>query len=51
METFLTKGFNNVKKDWVIGIENPNLNKKLIKEIVNITNKGHCNFRRLQKLL
>ena len=26
--------------DWVIGIENPNLNKKLIKEIVNITNKG-----------
>ena len=36
----LTKGFNNVKKDWVIGIENPNLNKKLIKEIVNITNKG-----------
>ena len=36
----LTQGFNNVKKDWVIGIENPNLNKKLIKEIVNITNKG-----------
>ncbi len=36
----LTKGLNKVKQDWVIGIENPNLNKRLIKEIVNITDKG-----------
>ena len=36
----LTKGKNKVDKDWVIGIENPNLIKRLIKEIVNITDKG-----------
>ena len=36
----LTKGHNSKKEDWVIGIENPNLKEKLIKEIVNITNKG-----------
>ena len=36
----LTKGQNTIDKDWVIGIENPNLNKRLIKEIVNITDKG-----------
>ena len=36
----LTKGHNSKKENWVIGIENPNLKEKLIKEIVNITNKG-----------
>ena len=36
----LTSGFNKKKKDWVIGIENPSLKEKLIKEIVNISNKG-----------
>ena len=36
----LTKGYNSKKENWVIGIENPNLEEKLIKEIVNITNKG-----------
>ena len=36
----LTKGHNKKKQNWVIGIENPNLNVKLIKEIVNVTNKG-----------
>jgi len=36
----LTKGYNSKKENWVIGIENPNLKEKLIKEIVNITNKG-----------
>ena len=36
----LTKGHNKKRENWVIGIENPNLNAKLIKEIVNITNKG-----------
>ena len=36
----LTKGYNKKEEKWVIGIENPNLNEKLIKEIVNISNKG-----------
>ena len=36
----LTKGYNSKKENWVIGIENPNLKEKLIKEIVNLTNKG-----------
>ena len=36
----LTKGYNSKKKDWVIGVENPNIKEKLIKEIVNITDKG-----------
>ena len=36
----LASGFNKKKKDWVIGIENPNLKEKLIKEIINISNKG-----------
>ena len=36
----LTKGYNSKKQNWVIGIENPNLKEKLIKEIVNLTNKG-----------
>ena len=36
----LTKGYNSKKKDWVIGVENPNLKEKMIKEIVNITDKG-----------
>ena len=36
----LTKGYNSKKENWVIGIENPNLNEKLIKEIINLTNKG-----------
>ena len=36
----LTKGYNKKEENWVIGIENPNLNEKLIKEIVNISNKG-----------
>jgi len=36
----LTSGFNKKKKDWVIGVENPNLKEKLIKEIINISNKG-----------
>ena len=36
----LTKGHNKKKESWIIGIENPNLDVKLIKEIVNITNKG-----------
>ncbi len=36
----LTKGHNKKRKNWIIGIENPNLDVKLIKEIVNITNKG-----------
>ena len=36
----LTKGYNSKKENWVIGIENPNLKEKLIKEIVNISNKG-----------
>ena len=36
----LTKGYNSKKENWVIGIENPNLKEKFIKEIVNITNKG-----------
>ncbi len=31
----LTKGYNSKKENWVIGIENPNLEKKLIKEVVN----------------
>ena len=36
----LTKGHNKKNKKWIIGIENPNLKEKLIKEIVNLTNKG-----------
>lgn len=36
----LTKGYNSKKENWVIGIENPNLKEKLIKEIINLTNKG-----------
>ena len=36
----LTHGVNSKNQNWVIGIENPNLKKKLIKEIVNVTNKG-----------
>ncbi len=36
----LTKGYNKKRGNWIIGIENPNLDVKLIKEIVNITNKG-----------
>ena len=36
----LTKGHNKNNKNWIIGIENPNLKEKLIKEIVNLTNKG-----------
>ena len=34
------KGHNKNNKDWVVGIENPKLNDKLIKEIVNVSNKG-----------
>ena len=36
----LTKGHNSKKENWIIGIENPNLKEKMIKEIVNLTNKG-----------
>ena len=36
----LTKGHNKKKENWIVGIENPNLDVKLIKEIINITNKG-----------
>ena len=36
----LTHGVNSKYQNWVIGIENPNLKKKLIKEIVNVSNKG-----------
>ena len=36
----LTKGHNKKNKNWIIGIENPNLKEKLIKDIVNLTNKG-----------
>ena len=36
----LTNGYNSKKQDWVIGIENPNLQQQYIKEIVNVTNKG-----------
>ena len=36
----LTKGHNKKNKNWIIGIENPNLKEKLIKEIVNLSNKG-----------
>lgn len=36
----LTKGYNSKKQDWVIGIENPNLQQQFIKEIINVTNKG-----------
>ena len=36
----LTKGHNKKNKNWIIGIENPNLEEKLIKDIVNLTNKG-----------
>jgi thiamine biosynthesis lipoprotein len=31
---------NSKYQNWVIGIENPNLKKKLIKEIINVSNKG-----------
>ena len=36
----LTKGHNKKNEDWMIGVENPNLKEKLIKEIVNLTDKG-----------
>jgi len=36
----LTKGYNKKKQDWIIGVENPKLEEKMIKEIVNVTNKG-----------
>jgi len=36
----LTHGVNSKNQNWVIGIENPNLKKKLIIEVVNVTNKG-----------
>ena len=36
----LTKGYNDKKQNWVIGIENPNLTQQVVKEIVNVTNKG-----------
>tara|TARA_B100001027_G_scaffold51731_1_gene34452 strand:- start:12 stop:944 length:933 start_codon:yes stop_codon:yes gene_type:complete len=36
----LTKGHNKKNEDWIIGVENPNLKEKLIKEIVNLTDKG-----------
>ena len=36
----LTKGYNDKKQNWVIGIENPILTQQIIKEIVNVTNKG-----------
>merc|ERR1711965_558886 len=34
------RGQNKKKQKWVIGIENPKLDEKLIKEIVNVSNKG-----------
>jgi thiamine biosynthesis lipoprotein len=34
------RGQNKNKQKWVIGIENPKLDEKLIKEIVNVSNKG-----------
>ena len=36
----LAKGNNKNKKDWIIGIENPNLKEKLVKEIINVSDKG-----------
>jgi thiamine biosynthesis lipoprotein len=36
----LAKGYNKTKKNWMIGIENPNLNEKLVKEVINVSNKG-----------
>ena len=36
----LAKGNNKNKKNWIIGIENPNLKEKLVKEIINVSNKG-----------
>lgn len=36
----LAKGNNKNKKDWIIGIENPNLKGKLVKEIIKVSNKG-----------
>ena len=36
----LVKGNNKNKKNWVIGIENPNLKEKLVKEIINVSDKG-----------
>jgi FAD:protein FMN transferase len=36
----LTKGLNSKNDEWIIGIENPDLKEKLIKEIVNISNKS-----------
>ena len=34
------KGHNKNNTDWVIGIENPKLDEKLIKEIITVSNKG-----------
>ena len=36
----LAKGNNKNKKDWIIGIENPNLKEKLVKEIIKVSDKG-----------
>ena len=36
----LAKGNNKNKKNWIIGIENPNLNEKLVKEIIKVSDKG-----------
>ena len=36
----LVKGYNKNKENWKIGIENPNLKEKLVKEIINVSNKG-----------
>ena len=36
----LVKGNNKNKKNWVIGIENPNLKEKLVKEIIKVSDKG-----------
>ena len=36
----LAKGKNKNKKKWIIGIENPNLKEKLVKEIIKVSDKG-----------
>ena len=36
----LAKGKNKNKKQWIIGIENPNLKEKLVKEIIKVSDKG-----------
>ena len=38
--TFLRRAIIKKNEDWIIGVENPNLKEKLIKEIVNLTDKG-----------